>query len=131
MAIATSKHPAARIGLHRWPAMAAILFLAAAAVPRPMPAAEKPDPAGVEFFEKKIRPMLIKQCYSCHSVEAKKNRGDLYVDSKEGLLQGGEKGPAIVPGHPEKSLLIKAVRHTDESLRMPPRDSPSRPVIRL
>src|SRR5262245_23689598 len=76
-------------------------------------------PEQVEFFEKKVRPVLVKHCYSCHSADAKKLRGELYLDTREGVLKGGATGPAVVPGSPDKSLLIKAVRHEDEKLRMP------------
>src|SRR5204863_9118444 len=72
----------------------------------------------VEFFEKKIRPIFVERCYKCHSVQAEKVKGGLLLDSREGLLKGGDSGPAIVPGEPEKSILIKALRQTDE-LRMP------------
>ncbi|HXG10340.1 MAG TPA: DUF1553 domain-containing protein [Gemmataceae bacterium] len=78
---------------------------------------------GVDFFEKKIRPVLVEHCYQCHSAEAeakKKLRGGLRVDSREGLLKGGDSGPAIVPGKPEESLLIQALRYAD-GLQMPPR----------
>jgi hypothetical protein len=80
------------------------------------------DAAGIEFFEKKIRPVLVDSCYRCHSATANKVRGGLVVDTRTGLLQGGDSGPAIVPGDPDKSRLIKAVRYTDEELRMPPKD---------
>src|SRR6185295_16358485 len=60
-------------------------------------------------------------CYKCHSSEAEKVKGALLLDTREGLLKGGETGPAIVPGDAEKSLLIKAVRYTDENLQMPPK----------
>jgi hypothetical protein len=72
----------------------------------------------VEFFEKKIRPIFVERCYKCHSAQAEKVKGGLLLDSREGLLKGGDSGPAIVPGDPEKSILIKAIRQTDE-LRMP------------
>ncbi len=75
-----------------------------------------------EFFEQKIRPIFSEHCYSCHSATAEKVRGGLLLDSKEGVLKGGESGPAIVPGSPESSLLIKAVRYTDIDLQMPPKD---------
>ena len=84
--------------------------------------AADPDPAGVEFFEKKIRPTLVENCYKCHSAQSEKVKGGLLLDTREGLLKGGDTGPAIVPGDPEKSLLIKAVRYTDENLQMPPKD---------
>ena len=80
-----------------------------------------PDPAGVEFFEKKIRPILVDHCYKCHSHEAEKIKGGFLLDTREGLLKGGDTGAAVVPGEPEKSLLIKAVRYTDENLQMPPK----------
>ncbi len=82
---------------------------------------EAPDPAGVEFFEKKVRPIFVENCYKCHSREAEKIKGSLLLDTRENLLKGGDTGPAIVPGEPDKSLLIKAVRYTDEELQMPPR----------
>ena len=78
--------------------------------------------SGVEFFEAKIRPLLVDHCYSCHSKQAEKGvKGGLYLDSKEGVLKGGDTGPALVPGEPERSLLIRAVRYTDENLQMPPK----------
>src|SRR5687768_2642386 len=80
------------------------------------------DPAGVEFFESKIRPVLAETCYNCHSQKAEKLKGNLYLDTRDGLLNGGDNGPAIVPGDPEKSLLIKAIRYTSEDLQMPPKD---------
>src|SRR5947209_8081325 len=79
------------------------------------------DQAGIEFFERKIRPVLVEHCYACHSETAKKLRGGLLLDSRDGLRKGGDSGPALVPGHPDRSLLIKAVRYTDEHLRMPPK----------
>lgn len=79
------------------------------------------DAASVEFFEKRIRPVLVEQCYKCHSDEAKKLKGELYVDSRAGLLKGGETGPAIVPGDPAKSLLIKAISYADPDMQMPPK----------
>ncbi len=76
---------------------------------------------GLDFFEKKIRPLLAGKCYKCHSAEAEKLKGGLYLDSREGWQKGGDTGPALVPGDPEKSLLVKAVRYTDEDLKMPPK----------
>jgi cytochrome c553 len=74
-----------------------------------------------EFFEKKIRPLLMENCYRCHSHESEKVKGGLLLDTREGLLKGGDTGPAMIPGDPEKSLLIKSVRYTDENLQMPPK----------
>src|SRR5262249_26404561 len=78
------------------------------------------DPAGVEFFEQNVRPVLVEHCYQCHSADAKKVRGGLLLDSRAGWQKGGDNGPALVPGDAEKSLLLKAVRYSDETLKMPP-----------
>jgi mono/diheme cytochrome c family protein len=83
--------------------------------------ASPPETAGVEFFEKHVRPIFVEHCYKCHSAEAEKLKGGLHLDSKDGVLKGGDTGPAIVPGAPDKSLLIKAVRYGDENLQMPPK----------
>src|SRR5882672_11582340 len=74
-----------------------------------------------EFFETKIRPVLVQNCYKCHGAEATKVKGGLLLDTREGALKGGDSGPALVPGDAEKSLLIKAVRYTDPDLQMPPK----------
>ena len=75
---------------------------------------------GVEFFEKKIRPLLVEQCAKCHSSEAAKIKGGLLLDSREAILKGGDTGAAVIPGDAEKSLLIQAVSYTDKDLKMPP-----------
>ena len=75
----------------------------------------------MEFFEKKIRPVLVEQCYQCHSHQAKKHRGELYLDSRDGIRKGGETGAAVVPGKPADSVLLKAApRHVSSELKMPP-----------
>ena len=75
---------------------------------------------GLDFFEKKIRPVLADSCYACHSATAKKPAGGLLLDSREAMLKGGASGqPAIVPGDVEASSLIKAMRYTDAKLQMP------------
>src|SRR5690606_20754100 len=66
--------------------------------------------ADVAFFEKRIRPLLVKHCYECHSADAKELQGDLLVDSRPTMRRGGSTGPAVVPGDVEHSLLIEAVR---------------------
>src|SRR5258708_3445919 len=73
---------------------------------------------GLEFFEKKVRPLLAERCFECHSPD-KKVKGGLRLDSREGWVKGGDTGPAIVPGEPDKSLLISAVRYKDRDLQMP------------
>src|SRR5688572_29215530 len=77
--------------------------------------------ADIAFFESKIRPVLVEYCYKCHSAQSEKLKGGLHVDTREGLLQGGDTGPAIVPGEPEKSLLIRAIQYKDETMQMPPK----------
>jgi len=74
-----------------------------------------------KFFESKIRPVLATQCSKCHASTAEKLRGGLRVDSREALRKGGDSGPVIVPGNPDESLLVRAIRHRDEELRMPPK----------
>jgi mono/diheme cytochrome c family protein len=70
----------------------------------------------IEFFESRVRPVLVNNCYACHTDS---KLGGLRVDSRVALLEGGKSGPAIKVGHPEDSLLIKAVSHTDPNLKMP------------
>jgi mono/diheme cytochrome c family protein len=84
--------------------------------------AATPAPEEIAFFEQKVRPVLIAHCHECHSVEAKKLKGGLLLDSRAGWQRGGDSGlPAVVPGNPDESLLIRAVRHADEDLAMPPK----------
>ena len=82
----------------------------------------KLNPNDVTFFESKIRPILVDNCYKCHSQGAEKIKGGLLLDSRDGTLKGGDTGPALVPGQPDKSLLIKAVQYQDKDLQMPPND---------
>ena len=85
---------------------------------------------GVEFFESKIRPVLVNRCYSCHSAEAaakKTLKGGLLLDTRKAIRKGGDSGPAIVPGKPADSLLIAAIRH--KSINMPPKGKLPEQVI--
>ena len=86
-------------------------------------------PEQVAFFEKSIRPVLVKECYSCHATNAKKIRGGLTLDTREGLRKGGDTGPAVVPGDTRKSLILKALRHTQDDLKMPPKKKLTSDVI--
>src|SRR5581483_11666970 len=98
----------------------AVRFLGAAAallVTVPVVAAP-PAAEGHEFFEGKIRPVLVKHCYSCHSAQSKKLKGGLRLDTRAAMRKGGESAPVIVPGQPGKSLLIQALRY--DGLQMPP-----------
>ncbi|MDB6169842.1 MAG: Protein of unknown function (DUF1553)/Protein of unknown function (DUF1549)/Planctomycete, partial [Verrucomicrobia bacterium] len=76
-------------------------------------------PDAAAFFEAKVRPLLVDRCYDCHS--GARNKGGLSLETREGWTKGGENGPAIVPGKPDDSLLIKAVRYADADLAMPPK----------
>jgi len=79
-------------------------------------------PEETEFFEARIRPTLVANCYKCHSVSGERIKGGLKLDTRADMLEGGDSGPAIVPGDPEASLLIKAIRYGDPDLQMPPND---------
>jgi cytochrome c553 len=96
-------------------ALVGILIAVAAVSVRSEPA--QPDKK-VAFFEKKVRPILVSHCYTCHSADTKP-AGDLRVDDRNGLLAGGKSGPAIVPGQPDKSLLLKRVSQKEAKRRMP------------
>ena len=81
----------------------------------------QPTAEQIEFFERQIRPVLVEHCAECHSAGAKEVQGRLRLDSAEGVRRGGESGPAVVPGKPDDSMLIQAVRYKDEDLQMPPK----------
>ena len=74
-----------------------------------------------DFFESKIRPVLVESCFECHSAEAKRLGGQLRLDTREGILEGGDLGPAAVIGKPDQSLLIQAMEHREDDLMMPKR----------
>ncbi len=77
----------------------------------------------IDFFENKIRPVLAEQCYQCHSAEAARTgilMGRLQLDTREGVQLGGSRGPAVVPGQPDQSMLIEALEYTNRNLQMPP-----------
>ncbi len=102
--------------------ISAITFLLAFAGIAPVRNIAATEENGFEFFENKIRPILVDNCYKCHSLQSEKVKGGLLLDSKEGVLKGGDNGPVITPGDPEKSPLITAVRYKDENLQMPPKN---------
>ena len=77
--------------------------------------------ADLEFFEKRVRPLLAEYCYKCHSAKSKKLKGKLRLDYREGAIKGGETGPVVVPGKPEESLLVESIRYQNEDLEMPPK----------
>ena len=88
------------------------------------------DDTEFDFFETRIRPVLVQHCYECHSAEAQKTgklQGALLLDSRTGVRQGGDSGPAVVPGNVEVSLLMEAMRY--DGLEMPPRGRLSDEVL--
>ena len=97
-----------------------ILFLAALSL------VAVPEALGqehIDFFEKKIRPVLAERCYQCHSANAARTgtlMGKLQLDTREGIQSGGSRGPAVVPGQPDQSMLIEAMEYTNRNLQMPP-----------
>ncbi|HTU26235.1 MAG TPA: DUF1553 domain-containing protein [Pirellulales bacterium] len=100
-----------------------VLLLAAfCCFPRALPAADPPSTQAsspsLEFFEKHVRPLLVAHCHKCHGPQ--KQEGGLRLDSRAALLRGGEHGPVVVPGAPEKSRLIVAIGYADADLEMPP-----------
>src|ERR1700691_4282546 len=100
------------IAVRAWLFVAGLVTLLAQSTP--------PDAAGVQPVEKKIRAILATRCYVCHGAMAPKVQGGLHLDSRDGLLKGGNSGSPIVAGDPDASLLIKALRYTDPNLKMPP-----------
>ena len=103
--------------------MPKLVFLLALALPQMLSAAA---PTRItkdqsDFFEQRIRPVLVEKCYKCHSTSGEKIKGGLLLDTRASLLKGGDTGPALVPSDPEKSLLIQAIRYTNEDLQMPPK----------
>src|ERR1700722_19725871 len=84
-------------------------------------AATAASASDLQFFEAKVRPVLAEHCYKCHSRDADKIKGGLMLDTKEGMLHGGDTGPAITPGKPDDSLIVDAISYKDADLQMPPK----------
>jgi hypothetical protein len=103
------------------PAVRVLPFALVALLPPAPPAAAADDPKAVAFFEAKVRPVLVENCYPCHSARAGKSAGGLRLDTRDATRAGGDRGPAVVPGDPKASLLLTAVSHADPDLRMPPK----------
>ena len=82
--------------------------------------AEDASPIGTEFFESKIRPTLVKHCYECHSTGRNVTESGLALDTRDALRRGGDRGPAVVVGDPDASLIVQAISHHDVDLAMPP-----------
>jgi hypothetical protein len=78
--------------------------------------------AALEFFEQKVRPLLVEKCHACHSEKAGKQKGGLHLDSREAILRGGDSGAAASPGGAAGSLLLRAVQYLEPDLQMPPKE---------
>ena len=81
--------------------------------------ADDPDPEEIRFFEKRIRPVLVSKCFRCHSTKSEDLKGNLTLDSREGVLKGGDNGPAVTPGD-DDSFLLRAIRYQEDDYQMPP-----------
>jgi hypothetical protein len=99
--------------------VAALALFSAALVLCEAVTAEELSKDHVEFFEKRIRPVLVEHCYECHSAQSEKLKGKLLLDNRDAARKGGETGPAVVPGDPDNSLLVQALRY--ENFEMPPK----------
>ena len=110
-----------RVRAASWSAPVLWRFFLAALLSSVAAHAAEPSRSQIEFFENKVRPLLANHCYKCHSQKAEKVKGGLTLDTREGLLAGGNSGPVIVPGNPDKSPLIEAIRYTNPDLQMPPK----------
>jgi hypothetical protein len=115
-----------------------LLLTAGLAVPADLGAQPNPKkeaastattPEQLAFFEKSIRPVLVRECYTCHSSTSEKIKGGLTVDTRDGLRKGGDSGPAVVPGDAKQSLLFQALKHASNDLKMPPKKKLSDDII--
>jgi hypothetical protein len=86
------------------------------------PVAPDPTPEQIDFFERRVRPLLVEHCDECHGAATDEPGGGLRLTSRESLLRGGDSGPAAVPGAPDESRLVRAVSRTDPLLQMPPEE---------
>lgn len=109
---------------HRWRMLPALLLVSTAVVG--VPAVQAADDEAVAYFEKHIRPVLVSKCYACHSASLQA-KGGLRLDTKDGVRVGGQSGAALIPGKPEDSLIIEALKY--EGLKMPPKEKLSDEVI--
>src|SRR5262249_23469106 len=109
--------PMRRIDVIAWIQSLAGLLVAATAVQAEVAPPSTAGPQATEFFEKRVRPILAENCFSCHG--EKKQKAGLRLDSREALLKGSETGPVVRPGNPSESALIRAVRQ-DGDVKMPP-----------
>jgi mono/diheme cytochrome c family protein len=108
--------------MHSRPSVHRVIAIAVSGVLAPFIAHSQPQssesPEALQFFEKKIRPLLADRCYSCHSADTKA-AGGLRVDDRSGIMLGGDAGPAVVPGDPDNSLILQRIRHANPKRKMP------------
>jgi hypothetical protein len=97
----------------------AVVVVFLGSVPQSTSAGEPDRRTAIDFFEKSVRPVLIESCQKCHGPQ--KQSSELRLDSREAILKGGLSGPAVVPGKPDESLLVQAVAHSHDELKMPPK----------
>src|SRR5689334_17958740 len=102
--------------MRRYHSLLLVATVLAGSSPPCLAAEKEPTPDQSQFFEKQVRPLLAAHCFKCHGPA--KQRGDLRLDSRSGLLSGGQSGPVVVPGKPSESLLIDAINY--RRLEMPP-----------
>ena len=114
----TARRWAYTVGRIVGPAALAAALGVSAAASEDAPGAARPDSAAVEFFEKRVRPILVERCVGCHGPT--KQKGELRLDSRAGVLAGGSSGPAVEPGKTEESLLVSAINYGD-LYQMPPK----------
>ena len=103
--------------------IATLALLAHCAMSQPLFADEsigKGAESEIQFFESRIRPVLVEHCYECHSADADEVKGNLRVDTREGLLEGGNNGEAVVPGKVDEGFLLPALRYEEDDYQMPP-----------
>ncbi len=91
---------------------------------------DKEKDESLALFRKKIEPALKQHCFECHSKDAEEVKGELLLDSREGLRRGGPNGPAVGPGDVEASFLIRSIRYKEDDYKMPPRGRLDDDVIR-
>ena len=100
--------------------LVALVAFACLACWAPISFAAEADEEGLRYFETHVRPLLAEHCYECHSEQAKKRQGGLWLDRRSAWMEGGDSGQAVVPGNPDESLIVKAVRYDDDTVQMPP-----------
>ena len=129
--MSASTMPSPRTGIAAFHLAFALCFVLGGLFTSRAALAEEPRPsvADVEFFEEKIRPVLVERCYKCHSATSESVRGGLRVDDREAIRAGGDSGPSVVPGKPDESLLLQALAFDGQFYDMPPDGKLDDPVL--